>query len=72
MIRNNNKQCLLFFYWISSKVCQGLTWWFFGVYRVQGQTQEEFVGIAVQVEMQRRHLYIACHVTKATNAAAAY
>ncbi len=27
---------------------------------------------AVQVEMQRRHLYIARHATKAANAAAAY
>ncbi len=43
-----------------------------GVYRVQGQTQEEFVAAAVQVEMQRRHLYTARHVAKATNAAAAY
>ncbi len=43
-----------------------------GVYRVQGQTQEEFVATAVQVEMQRRHLYTARHATKAANAAAAY
>ncbi len=43
-----------------------------GVYRVQGQTQEEFVATAVQVEMQRRHLYIVCHATKAANATAAY
>jgi hypothetical protein len=43
-----------------------------GVYRVQGQTQEKFVAAAVQVEMQRRHLYIARHATKAANAAAAY
>ncbi len=40
-----------------------------GVYRVQGQTQEEFVVTAVQVEMQRRHLYIARHAAKAANAA---
>ncbi len=44
----------------------------FGVYRVQGQTQEEFVAIAVQVEMQRRHLYTARHAAKAVNAIAAY
>jgi hypothetical protein len=43
-----------------------------GVYRVQGQTQEEFVATVVQVEMQRRHLYTACHVAKAANATAAY
>jgi hypothetical protein len=39
-----------------------------GVYRVQGQTQEEFVATAVQVEMQRRHLYTARHATKVSNA----
>jgi hypothetical protein len=43
-----------------------------GVYRVQGQTQEEFVAATVQVEMQRRHLYTARHAAKAANAAAAY
>jgi hypothetical protein len=43
-----------------------------GVYRVQGQTQEEFVATAVQVEMQRCHLYTARHAAKAANAAAAY
>jgi hypothetical protein len=43
-----------------------------GVYRVQGQTQEKFVATAVQVEMQRRHLYIARHAVKAANATAAY
>jgi hypothetical protein len=50
----------------------GFTWWFLGVYRVQGQTQEEFVATAVQVEMQRQHLYTARHVAKAANATAAY
>ncbi len=49
-----------------------LTWWFFGVYRVQGQTQEEFGATVVQVEMQRCHLYTARHAAKAANAAAAY
>jgi hypothetical protein len=43
-----------------------------GVYRVQGQTQEEFVATTVQVEMQRRHFYIARHGIKATNAIATY
>ncbi len=43
-----------------------------GVYRVQGQTQEEFVAAVVQVEMQRRHLYTARHAAKAANATAAY
>jgi len=43
-----------------------------GVYRVQDQTQEEFVVNAVQVETQRRHFYIARHATKVANAAAAY
>jgi hypothetical protein len=42
------------------------------VYRVQGQTQEEFVGTTIQVEMQRRHLYTARHAAKVANAAAAY
>jgi hypothetical protein len=43
-----------------------------GVYRVQDQTQEEFVANAIQVEMLRRHFYTACHATKATNATPAY
>jgi len=43
-----------------------------GVYRVQGQIQEEFVATTVQVKMQRRHFYTARHATKAANAAAAY
>jgi len=43
-----------------------------GVYRVQGQTKEEFVATAVQVEMQRRHLYTARHAAKVANAIAAY
>ncbi len=43
-----------------------------GVYRVYGQTQEEFVATAVQVEMQHRHLYSARHAVKAANAAATY
>ncbi len=63
---------IIVFYCISSKVCQGLTCWFLGVYRVQGQTQEEFVTTAIQVEMQRCHFYIAHHVAKATNVVAAY
>jgi hypothetical protein len=43
-----------------------------GVYRVQDQTQEEFVANAVQVEMQRHHFYTARHAVKVTNAAATY
>jgi hypothetical protein len=43
-----------------------------GVYRVQGQTQEEFVATAVQVEMQRHHFYTAHHAAKAVNATATY
>jgi hypothetical protein len=43
-----------------------------GVYRVQDQTQEEFVANAVQVKMQRCHLYTTRHATKAANATAAY
>jgi hypothetical protein len=43
-----------------------------GVYRVQGQTQEEFVATVVHVEMQRRHFYTAHHAAKAANATAAY
>ncbi|CAK9278905.1 unnamed protein product [Sphagnum jensenii] len=37
-----------------------------------GQTEEEFVATAVQVEMQRCHFYTARHVAKAANATAAY
>jgi hypothetical protein len=43
-----------------------------GVYKVQDQTEEEFVANVVQVEMQRRHLYTTYHAAKAINAAAAY
>jgi len=43
-----------------------------GVYRVQGQTQEEFVVTAVQVEMQRCHLYTAHHAAKAAIVVVAY
>ncbi len=43
-----------------------------GVYRVEETTKEEFVANAVQVEMQRRHFYIACHATRAANATAIY
>jgi len=43
-----------------------------GVYRVQGITKEEFVGNAVEVEMQRHHLYITHHVAKVTNVTAIY
>jgi hypothetical protein len=43
-----------------------------GVFRVQGQTHEEFVATAVQVEMQCRHLYTARHAAKAANATATY
>ncbi len=50
----------------------GLTWWFLGVYRVQDQTQEEFVANAIQVEMQRRHFYTIRHVAKAANATTTY
>jgi hypothetical protein len=39
-------------------------WWFLGVYRVQGTTKEEFVANAIQVEMQRHHLYITHHASK--------
>ncbi len=53
-------------------MCKGLTWWFLGVYRVQDQTQEEFVANAVQVEMQCHHFYTARHAVKVANAAATY
>jgi hypothetical protein len=43
-----------------------------GVYRVQGQTEEEFVATVVQVEMQHRHLYTVRHEAKVANATAAY
>ncbi len=43
-----------------------------GVYRVEETTKEEFVANVIQVEMQCRHFYIARHVTRVANAAAAY
>jgi hypothetical protein len=43
-----------------------------GVYRVQGQTQEEFVATVVQVEMQRRHFYTVRHAAKVANATTTY
>ncbi len=43
-----------------------------GVCRVQDQTKAQFVANAVQVEMQRCHLYTAHHAAKAANATAAY
>ncbi len=66
--KNNNNQCLLFFYnFVSSKVCQVK-----GVYKVQGTTKEEFVANAVHVEMQRHHLYITRHAAKVANAITIY
>jgi hypothetical protein len=52
--------------------CYGLIWWFLSVYKVQGTIKEEFVANVVHAEMQRCHLYIACHATKATNVATSY
>jgi hypothetical protein len=43
-----------------------------GVCRVQDQTNVQFVANAVQVEMQRRHLYTTHHAAKAVNVTAAY
>ncbi len=43
-----------------------------GVYKVQEITKEEFVTNVIQVEMQRHHLYTACHATRVTNAAIIY
>ncbi len=43
-----------------------------GVYKVQGKTKEEFVVNAVHVEMQCHHLYIVCHIVRATNVATTY
>ncbi len=40
-----------------------------GVYKVQETTKEKFVANAVHVEMQRHHLYIVVHASKAANAA---
>jgi hypothetical protein len=49
-------------------VCQGLIWWYLGVYRVEETTKEEFVTNAVQVEMQHCHFYSLSHATKVANA----
>jgi hypothetical protein len=43
-----------------------------GVYRVHEITKEEFVANAVQVEMQRYHLYTAHHVARVASVAVAY
>jgi hypothetical protein len=43
-----------------------------GVYRVEETTKEEFVINAIQVEMQRRHFYTLCHLTKVANVTIAY
>ncbi len=52
----------LFYKFVSLKVRLGLICWFLSVNKVQGTTKEEFIVIVVHVEMQRHHLYIACHV----------
>ncbi len=33
---------------------------------------EEFVANAIQIQMQRRHFYTACHATRAANVTIAY
>ncbi len=72
-VKNNNNQCLLYFYnFFSSKVCLGLIWWFLDVYRVEETTKEEFVVNVVQVEMQCHHFYIIHHAVRATNVTTAY
>ncbi len=43
-----------------------------GVYKVEEITKEKFVANAVQVEMQRCHLYIIRHVARAVNVTTAY
>jgi hypothetical protein len=53
-------------------MCLGLIWWFLGVYRVQSTIKKEFVANAIQVEMQRRHLYTTHHAAKAINATVVY
>ncbi len=62
---------IVFFSFVLSKVCQGLIWWYLGVYKVEETTKEKFVANAVQVEMQHCHFYILRHVVKATNATVA-
>jgi len=42
------------------------------VYKVEDTTKEEFVANAVQVDMQHRHFYTTCHVTKVASATAVY
>ncbi len=43
-----------------------------GVYGVQGTTKEEFVVIAIHVDMQRHHLYIVRHAIRVTKVATIY
>jgi hypothetical protein len=43
-----------------------------GVYKVQEIIKENFVANVVQVQMERRHLYIAFHVIRVANVVVAY
>jgi hypothetical protein len=43
-----------------------------GVYKVQEIIKENFVTNVVHVEMERHHLYIACHVIRVANVVATY
>jgi hypothetical protein len=43
-----------------------------GVYKVHGTIKKKIVANVVQAEMQHCHLYIACHVVRATNVATSY
>jgi len=43
-----------------------------GVYEVQEIIKENFVANVVHVEMERHHLYIACHVIRVANVVVAY
>ncbi len=43
-----------------------------GVYSVREIIKEEFVANVVQVKMQRRHLYIVCHVARVANVTVVY
>jgi hypothetical protein len=44
----------------------------FGIYKVQGITNEELVANVIHVEMQHHHLYIVCHATMVVNVVATY
>ncbi len=72
-VKNNNNRCLFCFN--NFNFIQGVLWFnlvVLGGYKIQGTTKKKFVTNVVEVEMQRRHLYIVHHVVRAANATITY